>query len=436
MPELDDLLSPDIVTKAGESARRPSLAALAARGVRRRRVRNGSVLVGSAVAVTAIALGAAQLRASPDNPPSPAPQPTLPSSTSTTGLPSPSPSTAGQNDDVARATAVVKASDSKIAALVVAPGSPDHRISEWYTCGGDSGCSGGHYALSVTADGYRHSTVIGLPVTKGYYGIEPAGSSHFVLTLGGRLIGLVDLSGRVQPVQASGRPGPAAPGEVVSTLSKRPVALDPESGAAHPFALPPGSRYVENVSGRLWASGGAARLEWSDDGGAHWHELALPSGAARKTLLPIPSAEQGIQGLIQGSYGANTTFQWGSTLRSSSGSPFTSVPAGAPSGSSLAANGSAILPDGRLLVLMTFWESWQSGNHNQSAGFYVGTDWSHLEPVRMGSPFANLQYTSSPTVLAITTYARVVTIYAATPDQTAVVSSSDGGTAWHPEAAR
>ena len=91
---------------------------------------------------------------------------------------------------------------------------------------------------------------------------------------------------------------------------------------------------------------------------------------------------------------------------------------------------------GPLLVLMTYWNSWQNGSHSPRAGFYIGTDWSHLEPVRMGPPFANLAYTSAPTVLATTTTGHTVTIYATTSDQSSVDSSTDDGATWRPETAR
>jgi hypothetical protein len=429
MPDLDDLLSSEIATVAADAARRPTVASLAARGARRRRTRHGSVLLGVAATVGVIVVGVTQLRGPAVTTPGRAP------STATTDQSSLPPSTKGSSPGPASAAEIVGSADSRIWSLSVAPGNAGHRLSEWYTClDGPSTCELHRYALAVTADSFGSRHVVDLPAVSDYpYDVEVAGAGHFIVSHNSRLVGVVDLSGRMRKITVGGPAGPATRREVVSTQgTKSPIAVDPRTGAAHRLALPSGTQRLESVSGRLWASG-TSRLAWSDDGGAHWTPVVVPASLARKPIIPIASADQRTVGLIVGGNQTNDTLPWLHTLRGVAGAALTSYP---PAASTVDPRVVAILPDGRLLALIPSWKSWQSGQHSPAAGLYVGQDWSHLAPVRMGPPFAHLSYTSVPPVLSVTVVGGTATIYATSPNGAEVLSSTNLGATWAPEAAR
>lgn len=426
MPDLDELLTSGLAGRAGDSARVPSWEALSDRGARRRRVRRAGALVCSSAVVVAIAVGGHQLTLPSATAPIPAPQPTQGTS-------------APPSARVAAAQRIIGDATARIQSLTVAPGSPDHRLAEWYVCLDPGSCRIRRYALAVTGDGFATTAVVDLPSEPGAtqydgYAVEPAGPEHFIVSAGTAVRIVVGLDGHIQPITVRGRAAPATRGEIVSTASgRRPLVVDPATAVAHPLSMPAGDTYVQGQPGRLWAAGGHLGHSWSDDGGAHWTRVTLSSQVPRSGLRVIPTSDSAVYGFVAGGFQAGSTLPWLSTVRGAGTGPLTAYPAAA---SSLDPAATAILPDGRLLVLVTGWPSWESGRHTPRAGFYVSRDWSRFTPVPMGAPFDRLDYSAVPAVLGVTAEPGTVTVYAATPGSGGVVASTDAGATWHDVAAR
>jgi len=123
-------------------------------------------------------------------------------------------------------------------------------------------------------------------------------------------------------------------------------------------------------------------------------------------------------------------------LKSSDGRTWTSYDG--PSDPQGYADPIAVLPGGRLLLDIDGWSDARA--HHAPArpiGLYAGTDWAELRAVPLVGPFAHQDpHTFEPSILDVAVTTGSVTIYALTPDQGGVVSSSDGGTSWRRDHAR
>lgn len=329
-------------------------------------------------------------------------------------------------------------SKARLGAFSVIPGHPERRIAEWYVCP-DHACYHRTYALAVSDDGFRTLHVVDLApsrVANGWY-LEPAGRDHFAISPNGGRRSLVDLSGRVTRIAITGPAGPMVGSEVPLRSSKAGfVAVDPDTGHAHPLATPAGVVELQtSPSGQLRGLTMDSRYYWSDDGGSAWHEIPLPPDDEHLTAEFVPTPSDGLHVLVLG--GENTVFSWDRVLKSTDGATWTSSYDG-PNDPTGYLGETVILPDGRLLVNVDGWSD--ATNKRPSAhqvGLYAGADWAHLRPVPVGPPFAGQdRHTFAPTILDLAVTAQSVTIYAETPDQKGVVSSTDGGTTWRPEGAR
>jgi hypothetical protein len=321
----------------------------------------------------------------------------------------------------------------------VIPGHPERRAATWYGCR-DARCYHRTSAAVVTTDGFRDRTVVHLPPSRNYFGyaFQPAGPDHFVVTVNAEHPRLIDLHGHVQVIRVSGSPGPLARGEVAvgGKALRHWLGLDPDTGSAHPLSTPRDTAEVQTQpSGQLRALTVDFGYFWSDDRGGSWHHVQLPPGDRQLMVGMIPTTDDSVQALQLGGDGA-TLFPWDTVLKSIDGAQWTSYDG--PDDPKGYGDPLAVLPDGRLLLDIEGWSDQRGSRPSVNpSGFWGGTDWAHLQPVPLAWPFAGQDsHRFVPTILDVATTTSSVTLYAQTPDQSGVVSSSDGGNSWRPERAR
>lgn len=179
----------------------------------------------------------------------------------------------------------------------------------------------------VTADGFRHRTVVHLPTSRNYfgYGFWPAGPDHFVVTVNAMHPRLVDLHGRVRDITVEGATGPLAPGEVAvgGKGIRRWLGLDPDTGVAHPLSVPRDTAELQTEpSGQLRVLSIHSAYAWSDDGGGSWHRMPLPHGDQHELAGMVPTGDPRVHVVQVGGDGA-TYFPWDQVLRSADGHPWT-----------------------------------------------------------------------------------------------------------------
>ena len=208
--------------------------------------------------------------------------------------------------------------------------------------------------------------------------VEPAGPDHFAISgVGGRR-SLVDLAGQVTRIHVVGPPAPLAGREVpLGTSTAGFLAVDPDTGEAHPLSTPAGVVELrEGPSGQLRAVSFAA-YSWSDDGGATWQHLALHLGADLPELVPTASAH--VHAVLVGGDGA-TLFPWLRILTSTDGAAWTSYVG--PSAPTAYVDSPVVLPDDRLLIDVETWSDQRPGRPApRPVGLYAGSDWSAPSPV-------------------------------------------------------
>jgi hypothetical protein len=364
------------------------------------------------------------------------PPSTSPPTASTRPSPSHATSAPARNTEAART--IVDDPKARIGAFSVIPGHPERRIAEWYVCR-DRRCYHRTYALVVSADGFRTSHLVDHApsrVANGWY-LEPAGPDRFTIAPNGGRRSLVDLTGRVTAIHVAGRSGPLAGREVPVMRDKGSfLAVDPHTGEAHPLSTPDAVIELQQTpSGQLRGiTLDHPRYFWSADGGATWHEIPLPPGTAQLWAELVPTPSDALHVLVLG--GENTVFPWDRVLKSTDGRTWTSYDG--PTDPTAYVDESVVLPDGRLLMNIDGWsDQWRNRPSVNVPGFWAGLDWTHLRPVPPAGPFAGQDVRRFvPTVLDIAVTGRSVILYALVPEQSGVVSSTDGGATWQPEAAR
>jgi hypothetical protein len=334
---------------------------------------------------------------------------------------------------------IVDDAHARLGAFSVIPGHPQLRAATWYLCR-DARCSHRTSAAVVTTDGFRHRTVVDLPVSRDYFGyaFQPAGPDHFLVSVNAGHPRLIDVHGQVQDITVSGTTGPLAPGEVSvgGKALRHWLAVDPDTGGAHRLSTPPDTIEVQTQpGGQLRALTLHFGYFWSDDGGSSWHHVPLPPGDRQLMVGMIPTIDDSLHALQLGGDGA-TLFPWDHVLKSTDGRTWTSYDG--PRSPMGYGDPVAVLPDGRLLLDIDGWSD--ATNQQPSAhplGLYTGTDWGHLRAVPLAGPFAGQDsHTFFLMTLDVAVTTRSVTIYAETPDEAGVVSSSDGGTTWRHDRAR
>ncbi|WP_151083166.1 hypothetical protein [Nocardioides cynanchi] len=360
-----------------------------------------------------------------------------PTTASTGPSPSPAPTPTATTHHLPSAGAIIADPAARLEAYSAVPGHPRRRISEWYLCR-DRHCYHRTYALAVSGDGFRTLHVVGVGasrVANGWY-LEPAGPDHFAISPNGGRRSLVDLAGHVTPIEVSGPAGPVAAREVAVPGSKGHwLAVDPDTGKAHPLSVPAGVEEVRTTpSGQLRAlTLGHPRYFWSADGGAAWHEIALPHLDPGQWAELVPTTSDALHVLVVG--GENTVFPWERVLRSD-GRTWTSYDG--PSDPTGYIDTSVALPDGRLLMDVGGWSDQRGSRPSVNPlGLWGGPDWAHPQPLPQGAPFAG-RGVGRPEPLVVDTVLTPgsVTIYAQTPARTGVVSSADGGETWRPVRSR
>lgn len=422
MPDLDQLLSSDIADIAADAVEgAPDLTALRARGARRRRVRR-TALAGVAAAAVVAVIGIAQLpgaeRSSPTDPaPNPLPDPIV---------------------NMAKVTPeqIVDHPRAKLTEAVVSPTDPDLRASVWQLCGGHR-CG---YATALTADGFETRIVIRGGQS---WELTPLGSRGFLYNPSGLGTGphLLTPDGSASPIGVYDLPpGPLADGEVAVGIPGSGLrwigwlGLDPDDGgAAHRLSVPDGvEEFFQQADGRLeitkLADSGTA-FQWSDNGGASWETHPLP-GRMVGGYEFVPSAQPETLAVVEGG-----GFDQSQTIHVSRDGGKTweqLIDDERPRGYGAIL---AVLPDGRLLAQLPGWsDDRPTKPADRSHEFYVGSDWSDLEPVEMGAPFTADQAPRGPEVLAVHADSEGVTIYAESGDD--LFRTTDNGVTWDEVRAR
>jgi hypothetical protein len=328
---------------------------------------------------------------------------------------------------------IVSDPDARLGAFSVIPGHPGRRAATWYVCR-DARCDHRTSAAVVTTDGFGDRTVVDLPPSRNYFGyaFQPAGPDHFVVTVNAGHPRLIDLHGHVQDIHVGGTTSPIARGEVAvgGKALRHWLALDPDTGSAHPLSTPRDTVEVQTQpSGQLRALTLHFGYFWSDDGGGSWHHVQLPPGDRRLMVGMIPTTGDSVQALQLGGDGA-TGFPWDHVLRSTDDRTWTSYDG--PDDPQGYGDPVAVLPDGRLLLDIDGWSDWRK-NHppEHPLGLYTGADWAHLQPVPFTGPFARQDpHAFGLSIFDVAVTTQSVTVYAQTPDQSGVVSSTDGGGTW------
>ena len=364
--------------------------------------------------------------------------PPSPPATNKVVVPSPTRTTTPTVADSTAAAAIIAGPDARIDSMAVIPGHPDRRIAEWYTCP-DPHCYRRTYALVVSDDGFRTRHLVDVPTSRVANGwvVEPAGADHLAISPNGGRRRLVDLSGHVTRITVAGDRGPLVGTEVPLRDTKAGfLAVDPDTGRAHPLSTPPNVVEVYAApSGQLRAlTYEPAHYSWSADGGRTWHEIPIPPGNTHLVADYVPTPSDTLHVLVLG--GENTVFPWDTVLRSTDGRTWSTYDG--PTDPTGYIDDGAVLPDGRLVLDVGGWSD-QLGSHPSvnPPGFWAGSDWAHLRPVPPRGPFAGQEARlSEPRVIDTVATPRTMTLYALTPDQTGVVSTSDGGATWRPEPAR
>jgi len=324
------------------------------------------------------------------------------------------------------ATGIVDDPDSRFVALAVSGDDPDIQAAVWQRCRAADDCVE-KYAVVVTRDAFATRNVVDRVFGSGP-SIAAAGPAfHVISGLGpGEFLkpdgSLVDI-----------QPGPVtSPDAVIPIGSGLPLwtIFDGENLTAAP--LPQGAPETRGIT--VLSDGSLAGIEYVDEAafvrstdlGRTWSRTTLDAGD--NALFSVIDGGDGRAVVIEGSDGA-TLFPFVAVHRQeAAGGPFTRF---APDSDPRAyISGSAVLPDGRLLIGV---ESWSDERSSVEAvtrpGLYVsaGDDWSTFEEIAVGAPWTELDIFRA-SWLATTRTEDSVTIFLA-GDHPAY-SSSDGGQTW------
>lgn len=318
------------------------------------------------------------------------------------------------------------------------PGHPQRRMAVWWGCVRYP-CHGRRYAVLVTRDGFRSRHL--LPVSaRRYWFVEPAGSTHFAISTGGRRR-LVGLDGSITKLDVGGAPSPLAGDEVPLRDRRGFLGVDPGTGRAHPLSVPAHVVQVQSGPGeRLSAftlpQGGRSSYLWSDDDGATWTRHDLDGGDSNELPQLVPTTSDRIHALALGGDGATLFPLDFLEISRDGGSSFrTYAVSDRPKayGEPL-----ALQPDGRLLVSVDAWSD--ARPHRPSPhplGLYTLRPGQGLAAVPSAPPFAGREPGLSPLVLDTVVWHRRVDVYAVTSASgRGLEVSTDGGRTWRSERAR
>ena len=323
-------------------------------------------------------------------------------------------------------TAIIDDPDSRFIILAVSADDPDSQAAIWQQCRSMDDCVE-KYAVAVTTDGFATRAVADR-VFSAEPMIRPVGPAFHVQSgLGAGEFLKPD--GSLVAVQSG---AVTAPGAVIAIGSGLPLwtIFDGEHLTAAP--LPEGAPDTNGIT--VLSDGSLVGVEYADDPafvrstdlGKTWTRTPIDAGA--NALFTVSDGGDGRAVVVEGSDGA-TLFPFVAVHRQEvAGGPFTTfTPESDPRAF---ISGSAVLPDGRLLIGV---ESWSDEVSLVEAvtrpGLYVsaGDDWSTFEEVVVGAPWTELDI-FRPSWLATTRTEDAVTIFLA-GDHPAY-SSSDGGQTW------
>ena len=430
MPELDDLLRPDLADSAARSAQAPDFHSLAARGRRRRHVR-GAAMAGVAVVLavsgTAVLAGLGPGRTS-------VPDPAVPSPTvSPSRQPAPGPD----------AEEIVDDPHAQVFQVVASPEDQDVRAAVWRICVSRE-CDD-RVAIAVTSDGFESRTVVPVARGAGFPWLTAAGSDAFVVSNAERHPYLLRADGSRTDIAKPEETAPVGPGEIVTRWrgygDRDVLAVDPGTGESHWVPVPRGLTEVQaDARGHLEAlvgDGPRTTFAWSDDGGAGWQEHAFDAGAT--SLFTLVRGTPGVQAVLEGADGA-TLFPFLAVHRGDSAGAWERIEQGHDP--QAYAGPAAVLADGRLLVDVVGWSDDRAGaGSHRPRGPYVsaGGDWSRMSPLEpdaasgLGEDERNRLSGSDLSVVGLAAGPTRVVAYVTTPGSPGPVYAVTGpGAPWTP----
>lgn len=365
MPELDELLRPDIAEAAARAAREPGYDAVRRRGLSRRRRTRTAVVALSAVVVTTAGVGLLS-RPTGDREPGPA-------------QPSPTPTRMEHVQQGLSAERVVDDPRSAVAQVVAVPGREEVRATIWRRCE-TSACATSYAAVAVTDDGFRTRHLLRLP-KDAYPLLSVADEETFAVSGLTRWPFLLHADGRRTDVRPPTAEEPLAPGEVLlrgddASGKVVPLGVDPTSGRSHRLTSPGPLLEVQQSDHRLEGLLTDGVYVSSTDGGATWERHDLSPGA-RALYQLVPSASPDVRAVLRGSDGA-TLFPLLSVDRDVDGAWDTVTPAARPR--AYVDGGAVVLPGGELLLYVADWSDrhYQGGSYDRGLWVSNGTDWADL----------------------------------------------------------
>jgi hypothetical protein len=388
----------------------PDLNELSRVSHRRRRT---SVLAGGAAAAAVIAVVGAGVHIGYDDQ-------SRPVGPTHTGQPTQTSPTIAEN----RANTIVDSPVSRADSTAMLPDQPLARATVW----ADNRRGFGN-ALAVTADGYRHRTVI--PLRDGYGQlVSAAGPDSFFVSSNTQGM-LVSPLGAVRQVSVSATGEAISDSEyLVTTGTGETIAVDPVTATAHHLLLPANAHGLAYGNASFlwtiaWTASRTQRvhsaIEWSTDGGLTWsaHDLgSRPLGI----YTPVPSMPGTMAAWLTGENNDVPDLRHlvVSTDRGVSWHTFDLPPSEmAPAG------WVAALPDGRLLAQVLL----RGGPDGLLRS--PTTDWTHLAPVHPtidgGPPFSHDMFDGHLTTS--TDHGKLILVVSTSGD-TALLMSDDGGSTW------
>ena len=333
----------------------------------------------------------------------------------------------GCNDDTSEAPEeqpatpadrMVDAADARIDRVLIAPDNPDVRLVVWAV--------GDDRAIAVTDDAFEtRATLISGGIA------TYAGHDTFVI-FDESGTSLLHADGTTTPIQSSGPAAPASPDDILARDDHATLlAVNPETGAGHPAAVPKGLTVVKVGSDGTYIGLIRDIPAFSSDGGRTWQRVAV--AAKQALLVPVEMLPDGPIALLGGAKNQEIPLPpLEKAYRSSDGGStfeeFDVLPE-----LPIAFGRGAVLPDGRLLLSVRTWADSDSpiaGPHPRPIGLYVsrGDDWSAYDQV----PMTDIRRVS-PTELIATADGTLVVSIPLTGDPEV---STNGGQTWSTLAAR
>ncbi len=302
--------------------------------------------------------------------------------------------------------------------IAISPSDDKLRATTWSWCQSRESCDDRRYAVAVTTDGFTTRQVLALPPLD-WLAVVPAGEDRFLVLHSAKRAWLADGDGRLTPMPAPSAAAPLRAGEEVSAFGLRYLAFDPVTGARHRLPLPAGlNDLVLTTGGQLRGTSfdgetGRGTYHWSDDGGATWRHSELRYGPNPLPVLPASASDQShavvesgdgatLLPLVALLHSADPAAGWRRTTDLTDPMLF--------------GTGFGVLPDGRMLVAA---ETGTRNDPQRRAGLYLtDADWTRLEQLRLGPPFAEAAFPGASAVVEIRA------------DLISVTTTDAQGTAW------